>query len=307
MTLEERPLPPPTPDAVFPPNPDHLYFEDWTGHPFRPDATAFEPVNAWRLADAALLAYCDWDVVEARLAAIGLAAEFFDGRSSQGFAAYDPGADGRFVILAFRGTEVKGAFSRILHDILADSRALPVDCGPLGKLHRGFRDALDEVWAGPAPHPSLRDLLARLDPTGRRHVWLTGHSLGAAVATLAAQRQGRVQGLYTFGSPRVGDARFAAGFHVPAWRFVNHQDVVPHLPPRLSPFFPYGHVGELKYIDGAGQVGPEPGLDEGGSSAAGHRIDALLAGQIPFAQLADHAPLYYALRCRNHYVRTARG
>ena len=210
------------------------------------------------------------------------------------------------MIVAFRGTEVKGGFARVARDILSDSRALPVDSGQGGKLHRGFRDALDEVWDGAPAQRRLRDFLARLDPDGHRSVWLTGHSLGAALATLAAHRQGRVRGLYTFGSPRVGDARFAADFHVPTWRFVNHQDLVPNLPPRLAPFFPYGHVGELKYIDRTGQVGPEQTPDESEPTAGRTRIDALLAGEIPFALLADHAPLYYALRCRNHYARGSR-
>jgi len=40
--------------------------------------------------------------------------------------------------------------------------------------------------------------------------WFHRHSLGAALATLAARRFGHAHGLYTYGSPKVGDAAFVA-------------------------------------------------------------------------------------------------
>jgi predicted lipase len=68
-----------------------------------------------------------------------------------------------------------------------------------------------------------------------------GHSLGAALATLAADRLPDVQGLYTFGSPRVGDKGFQAHFRVKAYRLVNGKDIVPTVPGEG----PFRHVGEL--------------------------------------------------------------
>jgi alpha-beta hydrolase superfamily lysophospholipase len=73
---------------------------------------------------------------------------------------------------------------------------------------------------------------------------ITGHSLGGALATLCAadvaeswarspvQHRPRIV-LHTFGSPRVGDAIFAARLaaHVPtALRFVAGLDIVPSVP-----------------------------------------------------------------------------
>jgi hypothetical protein len=79
---------------------------------------------------------------------------------------------------------------------------------------------------------------------------MTGHSLGAALATLAADRYGNIQGVYTYGSPRVGDRAFMEDFHVNAYRFVNNSDIVTKVPSAGL----YCHVGELKYIDGEGLI-----------------------------------------------------
>src|SRR5262249_54451343 len=95
---------------------------------------------------------------------------------------------------------------------------------------------------------------------GAKPVWLTGHSLGAALATLAAARWAaghRVQGLYTFGSPRVGNAAFAATVPGPCYRFVNNNDVVTRLPPP-GLFAGYRHVGVLKYIRTDGVIVEDP-------------------------------------------------
>lgn len=71
-------------------------------------------------------------------------------------------------------------------------------------------------------------------------LWITGHSLGGALATLAAvclHAHGvEVTGLCTFGCPRVGDASFARlfrrTFSGACHRYVHANDPVPMLPPR---------------------------------------------------------------------------
>lgn len=82
-------------------------------------------------------------------------------------------------------------------------------------------------------------------------IYLTGHSLGGALATLAAFdaaatefASGQVEGLtlYTYGSPRVGNGAFASSFDaaVPdAWRVTNANDVIARIPRAIG----YRHIG----------------------------------------------------------------
>ena len=69
-------------------------------------------------------------------------------------------------------------------------------------------------------------------------VFATGHSLGAALATLAAADlaiHGIAAALYNFASPRVGNTKFAQAFNANAlvtarWRIVNTEDIVTTVP-----------------------------------------------------------------------------
>jgi hypothetical protein len=76
---------------------------------------------------------------------------------------------------------------------------------------------------------------------GTRSLWITGHSLGGALAMLTAAFLANVQnhplaGVYTFGQPRVGDPVFQRRYDETlgdiTFRCVNNCDPVPHLPPR---------------------------------------------------------------------------
>lgn len=139
--------------------------------------------------------------------------------------------DERNVVLAFRGTQ------NVLNFMTSVNVRLMPGLG--GNVHQGFMHA----WAtlrGP-----VTALLDRWHTPGHA-LWLTGHSLGGALATLAAadfKGQGRpVQQVMTFGAPRVGDATFAQAYQLPTIRFVNHHDPVPWVPPHLQ------HVGQQWYF-----------------------------------------------------------
>ncbi|KAI9290651.1 alpha/beta-hydrolase, partial [Neoconidiobolus thromboides FSU 785] len=106
-------------------------------------------------------------------------------------------------------------------------------------VHGGFKRATDALF--PVVSSNLKSLLSSYP---QYNVVVTGHSLGASIADLMALRfkyelnigDNQLR-LYTYGSPRVGDPTFARfvnqnGFTV--GRFVNANDVVPHLPPEIN-------------------------------------------------------------------------
>lgn len=89
---------------------------------------------------------------------------------------------------------------------------------------------------------------------------MTGHSLGGALATLAVaklrqEKKQAVNGLYTFGSPRVGNQKFADKFDDDfkryTFRFVNDNDAVPHAP---SEDMNFRHVGTRMHFDKKGRL-----------------------------------------------------
>ena len=108
-----------------------------------------------------------------------------------------------------------------------------------------------------------------LGANGRRHqitsIDVTAHSLGSALAdALRARERQRRQDpqpvLYTFASPMVGDATFAAAFDAlqfTSWRIVNKPDLVPQLP---AEFLGYQHIGVEKLYDLTGIVQANPDL-----------------------------------------------
>ena len=147
--------------------------------------------NATIMAKAAATAYNDLTAFQKQF---DPEAVLFDKDGTQVFCY----KDGKHACVAFRGTEPT-AWS----DIKADLKIRRVKC-PTGFVHRGFRDALDEVWA---------DVVAWIAKQKCEHVFFTGHSLGGALATLAASRWNTVTThLYTYGSPRVGGKKFIQSF-----------------------------------------------------------------------------------------------
>jgi hypothetical protein len=134
------------------------------------------------------------------------------------------------------------------------------------RVHRGFQHAWDTVATKVT---STVVLWLRAEPNAK--LWVTGHSLGGALATIAAaslQDKGiRVDGLYTFGQPRVGNWAFqrqfdrALGDHT--FRYVNNNDIVPAVPPPILPWtFPriYRHVGHKYYFDVQGNLTKNPDI-----------------------------------------------
>ena len=305
--------PPATFGQLRPPNNNYTYFEDKNALPFRDKASAFDKVNSGWLADFAMLAYGSEKFIQDHLDASGLSADgfqmkFFSINTTQCFVVHND----KFVVLSFRGTEMDNFYGAITDWALDLEFALVPDQSG-GLVHDGFQDGINDIW------PELKQYLQPLlsDRTGRT-LWITGHSLGAALATLGAERAKNeanfdVRGVYPYGSPRVGDGAFAQhyaqlGLNEITYRFVYDVDVVPKVPPPIL----YTHVGKLKYFDSAGHLhelesGAEAGLEPHLPSNTrswlhqlsflGHAGISFLANPFKIiipAPLADHAPIYYA-------------
>ncbi len=129
--------------------------------------------------------------------------------------------------------------------------------GIRGEVHRGFNDQYTRPDRK-RKQPSISEIVeSTLTPeiVNNRTIYVAGHSLGGALATLTAahikHRYPNAQVcLYTTASPRVGDDRFEEFFRsqqIDAFRIYNQYDLVPKLPPRFeSPFeaAQYVHVGD---------------------------------------------------------------
>lgn len=138
-------------------------------------------------------------------------------------------------VLSFRGTEVTQK-----SDVLADLKAGKniEACG--GKVHVGFKGEINKVW------PAIEKAIAGIDT-----LYITGHSLGAAMATIAASRvQSKVTALVTFGSPRVGNQEFIDNLNITHYRVQNNCDDVTKVPFRLMGF---RHHGTHKYMNFYGE------------------------------------------------------
>jgi triacylglycerol lipase len=289
---------------LSPPYKEYAYFYHHALFPFQHQASSFSLINAWWLAESSTLVYADETYVKQQFRAAGLRRlKFFSKHSTQCFIA----SNDQFAIVAFRGSEgwkLNETFDprRALADWTTDFDIRLSDWFRGGRVHRGFKDALEEVW------PEIFPYMEKLADQGCK-IWVTGHSLGAALAILAADRFQDVQGVYTFGSPRLGDREFQENFQLQAYRVVNGDDLVSRVPPAAI----YRHVGELKTIDRQGSLHDEPTANEADNAQCREKSDTSgglkenkstdLSQLIPDS-IRDHVPLLYAIILWNNLVES---
>jgi hypothetical protein len=247
--------------------------------------------------EMARLAYCrkepdfgfDQRRIEKLLKVIAFECEFFQSKNRpQGKGAHcvlaignDALKKGKLAVVSFRGTDV-GDASNLVFDVDLE---LEKWTGP-GKVHGGFASALEEVRG---------DLTLALDHVGPCRLLYTGHSLGAAMATLMAGVR-RPDALYTFGSPLVGDSDFIAGLQgLTNYRYVDCCDLVARIPPEE---LGYRHLGVPHYIKRNRKVTINPSersifWDHVSAVAVYVVRYAFRKGNERVRELADHAPINY--------------
>lgn len=188
--------------------------------------------NALRLAVLAELAYKDDPVTGlVPFADHYRRIEPFAMDGTFGFVA----SDERNLVVALRGTD------QIID--WATNLSVRHVKGYGGYAHEGFAETLDAVWG------EVKSRVESLLDRGQT-VWVTGHSLGGALATLTAARL-LDEGIEpymacTFGAPRCLDPKAAANYLPRLYRFVNKRDLVPATPPPFTlPWYRYAHCGSL--------------------------------------------------------------
>jgi len=180
-------------------------------------------------AHVANITYADPKAAKVKFKTIGYSiVEFFDIENAQAYLLKD--SSGQHV-LSFRGTEVSEP-SDVLADLKAGKNIEPIG----GKIHVGFKGEINKLW------PTIEKALANIDS-----LYVTGHSLGAAMATIAAGRmQSKVVALVTFGSPKVGNKEYVNCLTVTHYRVQNNCDSVTKVPFSLMGF---AHHGTHKYLN----------------------------------------------------------
>jgi hypothetical protein len=266
------------------------FFSLLSGLRFDPATDRYSTLNALWLAELSRLVYRrSGEVASHRgrtrddfLKLVGLSeARFFTDGHSQALLVQGS----TFHVLVFRGTEPL----RLHEDFLTDVRLHFRDWPGGSRVHAGFGDAFDGIWK--QIKPALQSV--------RTPLFCTGHSLGGALATLAASAAPSdgisFVATYTFGSPRVGDTAFAGSIAgLPLYRVVNDVDLVPHLP-----FFSFGyrHSPRLAKITHAGDLE--------------FREDTVDSGDPSFSilpeKILDHVPMNYVSLLRDILRRQVTG
>lgn len=219
---------------------------------FEPNTREFSPANMAYLAYIAETAYSNPAESKIKLEQLGFNINAHDhfvdfpDSNTEGLIV----GDDEKIIIAFRGTQEK-------YDWKTDANLLQA-AWKVGMVHSGFYGSLTSVW----PVAMKRLEAAR---TNNQPIWLTGHSLGGALAALACATFNNelpdyaIAGIYTFGQPRIGDTIFCQACDETSkdrlFRVVNNNDIVPRVP-KLK----YEHMGSLIYFDADGNLHHDSGL-----------------------------------------------
>ena len=198
---------------------------------FQLDSPATEAIKSfWMMWFTMRTFSSDDPATEAELRAIGFNRFQKFNNSLSGLQAYLAGSD-QALILAFRG-------STQAIDCVIDANMGMIDAQALGisgKVHHGFSYQFRSEWKR---INQAIDLWVRPNTP----IFVTGHSLGGALATMAAYKLAKegypVAGLYSFAAPRSGDKTYASDgnrlLSGRSLRVINDRDLIARYPPRAE-------------------------------------------------------------------------
>lgn len=238
---------------------------------------AWQDNPMWVLANMAHAAYCARDEMEVFFRDLGATTRFYASRDTPGpvirgrqafLAAWPDRA-----ILSFRGTEaaeririrtptvlrvaaqkfgwtLPEALDTFLSTDLLDDLHFTMASYRQSRVHRGFLRATLDLW------PTIEADLHQLRASSPGPIYVTGHSLGGAMAVIAGMTYA-FERIVTFGEPRVGQDLHRTITHAADHiRYVNGNDPVPRIVPTMAPFN-YAHHGEQRTIVDCGHGGPD--------------------------------------------------
>lgn len=276
-------------DDLFAPNTEFPYFEA-SALPVNVAPDSFNLQLARFLAEASLLVYVEEEafIAEALEKAGFPETRFFSEEGTFAFLAIRDDA----LVLSFRGSETANRA-----DYTTDAKIVQTQFYDYGTAHFGFVEAFEWIRS------EIDEAIVGLVNQQERPVWVTGHSLGAALATLYGIHQYEiVDAIYPIGSPRVGGIQFAQNTEslVNIYRIVNDNDIIPRLP---GPPF-YRHVGPTYFLTSTGELLENPSFTrKWESQRKGH---AALIKQlyeehwqkgdfraVPTDYVVDHSPRLY--------------
>lgn len=154
--------------------------KEWKGNP------------GWIFANFSHIAYYDSEHIASCLEKFNFKVTFFDdGNGRQAFLAVDSDK----AILSFRGTEPSD-----IKDLLDDVKIINPTSYKNATVHRGFLDATLSLMENKGEAGGIESYLKKLP---NHKLYVTGHSLGAAMAVVAGMSN-KFDKVVTFGEPRVG-------------------------------------------------------------------------------------------------------
>jgi len=182
------------------------------------------------------VAYCDWDQINYLLPNYDTVGAYTSNDKTQNFGIVIVSHSNNQIIVALRGT-VETSTTNLIED---------ADILPRVQAWKKYPQVNSKVFVHPGFWSSWNllktGIFQGIDQARAQYnatkVTFTGHSLGGAMATIAAMdywaTTGNPSRVITFGSPRVGNYYFAHFFEqvfgLNSYRFVNHDDFIPHLP-----------------------------------------------------------------------------
>jgi len=196
---------------------------------------AYSDRTSWLMAKMSKLAYLSFEKDTTELKTALSEADFqlvqcFNQEGTQAFLAkreFD-----KMAVLSFRGTQTEGLTLETFFDVFTDLYAVMRIDEKGVKTHKGFQSAFQKIE---------KEVLSKLKEFSDYSLYLTGHSLGGALALIATRaiNYNNLAACYTFGSPKVGNEEFDDEIKPPIYRIVNAFDIVPFLPftPIMAPIF----------------------------------------------------------------------